>query len=817
MRHRTRPRFRSVVNWSVACVVAILWPGAVTAQPVPGSSPSGGTTFVLPEVTVVAPTPLQGDGIDREKVPAMVQTLTAEDFARTHSFATTDTLGQRIPGTALTDVQGNAFFEDLHYRGFAASPLQGTPQGIAVYQNGIRLNEAFGDTVNWDLIPEVAIDRADIWTNNPIFGLNAFGGAVSIQMKNGFTWQGFEGEAQGGFYGRYGGSLQYGAQHGHLSYYLAADGVHDDGWRYQSPSSLLRFYGDLGWRDGRFEFHLIGSAVSNDVGVVGPTPIEMVRQNYKSIYTWPQTTHNELGLLALTGKYSLTHHWSLQSNLYLRKFNQKHVDGNDGEFEQCSDSSAEPTALCLSSEEFVPPSDPPPAWWENQFIMYGPNGRPIPFTSEEVPYGTVDRTWTEALTFGSSLQATNTAQLLNHDNYFIMGASIDTSSVNFHSNSRLGYIYPDLFVGPNAEVAGTGTVIHNIPDPTAPPEFTVLFEPVKLRAYNSYYGLYAADTFDITSQLSFTLGARFNLAEIQMKDAGGNSPELNGSHTFSRINPLVGLTYRVTPDISAYIGYSEANRAPTPLELNCADPNRPCLLENSLVSDPPLKQVVSHTYEIGLRGRHRLGEGRVTWRTGGFRTDSDDDIISLASVIPGRGYYTNVPSTRRQGLETSIQYQARRWLAYVNYSYIDATYRFNGELASPNNPAAEDGTIFVSSGDRIPGIPQHQLKVGLDFAVTPFWKIGGDVIGVSSQYFVGDDANQNTRLPEYWVTNLYTSYQLTEHLQLFGLLNNIFDRKYATYGTYFQADSIAFKNFEDPRTITPAQPISAYGGVRMMW
>ncbi len=773
--------------------------------------------FVLPEVTVIDTTPLHGDGIDRDKVPAMVQTLTAEDFTRTNSFAMTDALGQRIPGVTITDVQGNALSEDLRYRGFAASPLQGTPQGLAVYQNGIRINEAFGDTVNWDLVPQVAIDRADIWANNPVFGLNALGGAVSIQMKNGFTWQGFEGDVQGGSYGRYGGSLQYGAQKNNLGFYLAADAVHDDGWRHHSPASLMRFYSDLGWKSERLEFHLLGSAASNRVGVVGPTPIELIQQNDKSVYTWPQRTTNEMGLLALTGTYGLTDTWSVQGNLYLRKFKQKHVDGNDGEFAQCSDSSAEPAALCLGDVDFVPPSDPPPASWRNQFIMYGPDGRPIPRTSGDVPYGTVDRTWIDALTFGGSLQATNTAQLLNHDNYFVIGASLDHSPVTFRSNSRLGYIYPDLFVGPNSDLAGTGTVIHNITDPTVSPQYTVLFRPVDLRARDSYYGLYAAETFDVTSRLSFTLGARLNIAHIEMEDASGRSPELNGSHTFSRVNPQVGLTYKVLPGMTAYAGYSEANRAPTPLELNCADAIRPCLLENALVSDPPLKQVVSHTYELGLRGKYPAGEGRLDWKVGLFRTDSDDDIISLASVIPGRGYFTNVPSTRRQGLEASTQYQAGRWLAYANYGYIDATYRFAGALASPNNPAADDGSIFVTPGDHIPGIPKHQLQVGLDYAVTPAWKIGSDVIGVSSQYYVGDAANQNPQLPSYWVTNLHTSYQVTEHIQVFGLVNNLFDRKYATYGTYFQTDSIAFKNFHDARTITPAQPLSAYAGLRVMW
>jgi len=183
--------------WQVAWVTALLWPTIGAAQSSAGSG-THTTPFVLPEVTVVDTTPLHSDGIDRDKVPALVQTLKGQDFERTHSFATTDVFEQHIPGVTLTDVQGNSFFQDLRYRGFAASPLQGTPQGLAIYQNGIRLNEAFGDTVNWDLIPEVAIERADIWTNNPAFGLNALGGAVSVQMKNGFTWQGFEGEMQGG-------------------------------------------------------------------------------------------------------------------------------------------------------------------------------------------------------------------------------------------------------------------------------------------------------------------------------------------------------------------------------------------------------------------------------------------------------------------------------------------------------------------------------------------------------------------------------------------------------------------------------------------
>ena len=165
-----------------AIALAGLLPGAALSQTSGQRTSDPGTIgAALPPIDVVAPSPLAGPGIDRDKVPGMIETVTAEDFARTFSLSITDALSQRIPGVSLTDVQGNGFLQDLRYRGFSASPLQGTPQGIAVYLNGMRINEAFGDTVNWDLIPTTAIDRADIWTNNPVFGLNALGGAVSIR------------------------------------------------------------------------------------------------------------------------------------------------------------------------------------------------------------------------------------------------------------------------------------------------------------------------------------------------------------------------------------------------------------------------------------------------------------------------------------------------------------------------------------------------------------------------------------------------------------------------------------------------------------
>jgi iron complex outermembrane receptor protein len=371
-----------------------------------------------------------------------------------------------------------------------------------------------------------------------------------------------------------------------------------------------------------------------------------------------------------------------------------------------------PNRLCLEDDGFPRPS-PVTQAFRNQFVVLDQNNNPIPCppgggnTCAPVPYGTIDRTSTDAVTAGASLQASNDAKLFGHDNRFTAGGSIDHSRTRFSSNSTLGFINPDLSLTINPAIPGNGAVIHTLGN--------LGFVPVELDARNTYLGLYATDTFDITPQLSLTAGGRLNVARLQMADLTGASSDLNNDLTYTRLNPLAGLAYRVVPGLTLFGGYSESNRAPTPLELGCSNPARPCLIESALVSDPPLRQVVSHTYEAGLRGNLPVSEGRLDWKIGAYRTDVSDDIITTASNIQGRGVFQNVPATRRQGLEVGAQYSAPRFMVYANYSFIDATYRFNGTIASPNNPMADaDGNIFVAPGNKIPGIPAHQLKAGFE-------------------------------------------------------------------------------------------------------
>ena len=187
---------------------------------------------------MVGATPLLGSGVDRDKVPAETQVLTDRDISRNGYPQMLRALDENVPGVTLDNAAGNPFQPNLFYHGFLASPLQGNPQGLAVYLNGVRFNQPFGDTVNWDLIPDVAIDRMDLVGSNPVFGLNALGGALSVRMKNGFTYHGAEIDLLGGSFAHYQGELQYGVQSGNTAAYRCS---HRSARRRLARSPILQY------------------------------------------------------------------------------------------------------------------------------------------------------------------------------------------------------------------------------------------------------------------------------------------------------------------------------------------------------------------------------------------------------------------------------------------------------------------------------------------------------------------------------------------------------------------------------------------------
>lgn len=772
-------------------------PVAPTTSAAPRRAPSAPTTSGGPQEP--APAPIRPDpaAIDRDKVPSSTQVLTSTDFQLQKSTNLLDAMFKGVAGAALSDQSGNAFQRNFDYRGFTASPVQGTPQGLAVYQNGVRINESYGDVINWDFIPQMAIDRLVLVPNSPIFGLNAIGGALSFDMKNGFTYHGAEAEGMVGSYGRRQGSAQAGMQQGNLAAYVAFDVIHDDGWRdFSSSSDVRRMYVDIGARNSVTEFHVNFTGADNNLGAVVATPVEMLNQRWSSVYTWPQTTHLQLAFLTTSLTYTPTDTLSVQGNAYYRGFWQSHVDANGTDAQPC-----DPTALA------------------GQLCITDPNtpinqNMPTPNTlSPDAFLAEIDRNQTATNSFGGSGQVASSAKLFDHDNHVVVGMSVDHGHTNFTGNSELGTIDQNLFV------TGTGIII-NQPDAD--------ITPVNLLATNTYMGVYATDTFDITQRLSVTAGGRFNFAQINLQDQTGTDPLLNSSNQYQRFNPVVGATYKITPNITGYAGYSEANRAPTPLELGCSDPTHPCIIDNFLISDPPLKQVVSHTIEAGLRGSYGAANDRdrLTWGLGVFHVENSDDILNVASTAAqgtGFGFFQNAGTTLRQGVEAKVDYWHDHWKAYANYTFVAATYQSAIILSSPNNPAADaDGNIFVNPGDHIPGIPAHRFKAGAEYAVTDRWKVGADLNVVGSQYLIHDDSNQNQKVPAYWVVNLHGSYQLNKHVELFGLINNVFNQHYYAAGTFFDTGGFNSNTFgnpnfftlNDPRTFVPGMPIAAYAGVR---
>ena len=742
-------------------------------------------------ITVVYPTTpaaTAGAALAVDKVPSSINGLDSAQIERTASPNLADALQRSVPGVNINEVSGNPFQPNVEFRGYVGSPVAGTPQGLAVYQNGVRINEAFGDIVNWDLIPTAAIRSVALVTNNPAFGLNALGGAVAVQMKDGFGYRGAETNVMGGSFGRIQGSAQWGKAIDQFAVYGALEGVHDHGFRNASQSDIRRFYGDAGYRNENAEFHLNMGVADNKFGAAAGVPIELLQQNWSATYTTPQTTANRVAYANLTGKVDVTPTWTVQAVAHVRSFNQKTVDGNPTATQPCA---ADATLLCFGDG-----STPANGTDANQLSN--------PFAANAI-LGEIDRTTTGSTTAGLSLEASNTDDIFAHGNRFVVGVSLDSSVTRFNGSPELGTI------APNYVVSGSGIILGQSGSP-------VSIGPVSLRATNQYAGVYALDTFDVTKAFSITAGGRFNDARIALQDQLGTA--LNGSQTFDRFNPIIGGAYRITRELTAYAGYSEANRAPTPLELGCADPARPCLIATFLVSDPPLKQVVSRTLEAGFRGTGALNFGTLDWKLGGFRATNTNDILAIPSpLLQGFGFFQNVGRTRRQGIEAAATFTASAFQLYASYVFVDARFLDALQLGSNSPFADQNGNIQVVPGDQIPAIPRHRVKLGADYSITDTVTIGGDMLYVSSQYLVGDESNQAPKLPSYAVFNLHGSYQISKTIQIYGRIDNVFDNRYATYGTFFDTGALPnFANggaaFTDARSVSPARPRAFYAGLK---
>jgi outer membrane receptor protein involved in Fe transport len=742
------------------------------------ASGAGRAAESLPPIEVISTTPLHGAGIERNRLPMHTEIATDEDLQQQQSLDLSEFLNQRFGSVFLNEAQNNPLQPDLLYRGFVASPLIGLPQGMSVYMDGVRINEPFGDTVNWSVIPESAIAGINLMSgSNPLFGLNTLGGALSVRTKNGFTHPGGEVEISGGSFGRYTAQASIGGSEDNLGYFITGNYFEEDGWRDYSPSESKQLFGNMNWQGESSSLDLSLSLSDSDLIGNGPLPVDLLEEDREAIFTRPDITDQQATLLRLGGQRFVGDEIILEGAIYYRNSKIDTLNGDDSDFEECED--PENAGFLCEEEEDE----------DEEEIVMDQNGNPI-LADDDVEGGTVNRSESDQNTLGLSLQSSFLQSLAGKENQLIVGVAADHSEVDFSSNTELGSL------DESRRASGSGIFVEES------------FTEVETETRNLSF--YLTDTWSVSDRLALTLSGRWNKTEIELDDQLGTT--LNGNHSFSRFNPAAGLAYDLTDEINIYTGYSESNRAPTSMELTCADPDDPCRLPNAFLSDPPLEQVVAKTWEAGVRGS-KVG---LSWHLGLFHTTNHDDILFIsAGALTNQGYFDNVGETQRLGIELSLNGSLLDnqldW--FLSYTRLKATFEEHLSISSPNNPYAVDGEIAVEPGDRLPGLPENLLKAGLNYRVTSKISLGTDLQYSSSIIFRGDEANLDDEIDGYTLVNIRGEYQATDSFKLFAKVDNLFDTEYETFGLYGEADEVLGDDYEDSRFLSPGSPRAFWAGI----
>jgi len=784
-----------------ACFLLAAATAATAADPAAGADQGEGQPVVQGSAlttVVVQATAIPGADIDIDKVPGNVETLSSVDLSREGSASLTHALNSKLASVNIDDTMGDPFQPDILYRGFEGSPVLGTPEGLAVYQNGVRINEAFGDTVNWDLFPDFAIDKVEIVSSNPMFGLNALGAGMSVTMKNGFNYKDADVELAGGSFDQRSYSLEYGTNNGTFGFYVAGRAFNERGWRMFSDDRLRQLYSSLSFRSDRLSLDLNYTLADNLLEGQGAAPVQELAVLRSLVFTSPQDNQNSVNFITLNGSFKLSNTASVQVVAYDRHYSQSVSNGNTTGYIPCTEAPYV-GSLCQS---------------DGSTPVTNFSGQPLPDISQGGALIIGENDWETINTFGrgGALQFTDSDPILGNGTSSSAGTSLDYARVDFYSGTQIGLINSLWVVLPSSL---------NVDTPESSPFGA---DPVSLEAYNKYFGAYFTDTFDVTKAFSLTASGRYNRADVDLEDQLGTN--LNGNNRFTHFNPAFGGTYKIAPAVTLYAGFAENNRAPTASEIECSNPLTPCLLPTNLAGDPPnLRQVISHNFEIGARGTLADSASALSWNLSAFRTNLHDDIYGIATSV-STGFFANIGSTRREGIEAGLSYESGPWTAYLNYSYIAATFQSALLLNSPSSPYQDaNGNIQVEPGDRLPGIPLHRGKAGLDYKIVPQWTLGASIVAVSDQYSYGDESNQLGAMPSYRVVNLHSEYRVSRNFEVFALLSNVFNAKYATYGILSDPTGIGIPGVPpngvtngpgvDNRFQSPAAPFAAYGGIRI--
>ena len=764
---------------ATAALAPCLWAMAAAAQ----SATDADRTDI-----VITATPLHDADDAPPALPA--QAITARDLQRSNAIDLADQLKRMAGGVFVNDVQNNPLQPNINYRGFTASPLLGTPQGLSVYFDGVRLNQPFGDVVSWDLIPKAAIRRTTLVPgSNPLFGRNSLGGAIAITTKDGASDPGVEVSASIGSFRRRTIEAQAGAKlGGGFDLFVAGDYFKERGWRDVSPSEAGQGFAKLRYADADTTVALSGSYADTDLNGNGLQEMRLLRRDRSSVYSYPDNTRNRAYLANLTVEHRFSGALGFSGNAFWRRIDTTTFNGdiNDGSLGESlyQPNAAERVALTAAGYTGFPTSGetqantPFPKWRciANILLDSEPN---------EKCNGLANRSRTSQREWGATGEATLSSPVAG-GNRLTLGLSYVRSTADFRQSTQFGYLNPDRSIttvpGPGAFADGTQN------------SENAFDARVDLTGRTSTVSAYGLDSLRLGT-VTIDPSARYDRTAIRNRDRispGGGTGSLDSDRVFERVNPALAIRWAPGKRFALDAAIAQTSRAPSAIELGCSDPASPCRLPNALAGDPPLNQVVARTVEGGVNA----DIAGVAVRLGAFRTVSSNDILFVTDDPSGFGYFKNFGRTRRQGIDVDLTGKLGPVRLSAHYTLLDATYRSAETVGGAGNSSNDgpapgfDGDIRIAKGDRIPLIPRTIVKAAIGWDAATWLSFDADMITVSGVYARGNENNRHRpdgvyylgdgKTDAYAMVNVGAEMRPIKRVALFVQVDNVLDKRYAT-------------------------------------
>ena len=622
--------------------------------------------------------------------------------------------------------------------------------------------------------------------SNPVYGLNTLGGAISVRTKTGFDFgktPQHQFEVSGGSWGRHSEELTSGWNNGTFGYFIDLRNFNEDGWRDHSGTAAKQILGTLSWRNEKANLDMTVATNDNRMKGNGTAPIEMLQNSYTSVFTYPDRTINRMFFSEIAGSYAVTDKIKLSANAYFRQNQMRSYNGDVSNYAPCS---FDATLMCDAND------------------VQALDAKNNPITATDAVNGAVNNfSQTNMRSEGGSLQGAFTEAVFGYKNNLIVGATYDIANVHYAADTELASLTADR------STLGSGVLTQA--------------DHVRLNTGSNTYSAYFSDNFSITDALTLTVAGRFNHTTLELKNQYLNGADnLSGKHSFERFNPSAGLTYQLNPALTFFGNYSESARAPTAMELSCANPNDPCKLPNAFLSDPPLAQVVAKTWEAGVRGslKNLAPKFDGQWNLGYFHTTNFNDIIFHRDGNNlSAGYFSNIGQTQRQGIEAGLSGNYSNlfsaiddWNFSTHYTYLDARYKTSFVNPDPLNPLQP---LAVMAGSRLPSLPEHLFKASLSVELWKKASLSINGIYSGTQYLRGDEANSQPKLAGYWLFNLKGEVKIDPHFSIFGQVSNLFDHKYNSFGMYSDPTLNGALSYTDRRFVSPSAPRAGWVGIRL--